>query len=56
MQEIRSRDPRFDLNRLIQGVKADAPVVVQAFLRHELPVLEKHCGPELMERFAGIFK
>lgn len=30
--------------------------VVKAFLTHDLATLEQHCGPELMERFSGIFK
>ena len=34
----------------------DAPVVTKAFLRHDLPMLKEHCGPELIERFSGIFK
>lgn len=56
MQEIRARDPAFDLNKLIAGVKADAPIVVTAFLKHDLATLAAHCGTELMERFTGIFK
>jgi len=34
----------------------DAPVVSKAFLNHDLPTLKQHCGPELIERFSGIFK
>lgn len=56
MREIRSRDPAFDMNRFVQSVKLDAPHVVKAFLKHDLDTLALHCGPELLERFAGIFK
>ncbi|GIL68526.1 hypothetical protein Vafri_21798 [Volvox africanus] len=56
MREIRVRDPSFDMNRFVQSVKLDAPVVVRAFLKHDLGALSQHCGPELLERFAGIFK
>ncbi len=56
MREIRSRDPAFDMNRFVQSVKLDAPHVVKAFLKHDLDALALHCGPELLERFAGIFK
>ncbi|GLC45459.1 hypothetical protein PLESTB_000316300 [Pleodorina starrii] len=56
MREIRVRDPAFDMNRFVQSVKLDAPSVVRAFLKHDLETLSQHCGPELLERFAGIFK
>ncbi|KAI8463752.1 MAG: hypothetical protein J3K34DRAFT_136258 [Monoraphidium minutum] len=56
MTTILSRDPGFDMGRLLAGVKKDAPRVVQAFLTHDLATLGQHCGPELMERFTGIFK
>ncbi|KAF6258853.1 hypothetical protein COO60DRAFT_1701120 [Scenedesmus sp. NREL 46B-D3] len=56
MAIIRSRDPRFDMTTLLDGVRFDAPRVVKAFLTHDLPTLRKHCGPELMERLEGIFK
>ncbi|MEW5296833.1 MAG: hypothetical protein WDW36_000085 [Sanguina aurantia] len=56
MAEIRSRDPSFDMNSFVQSVKLDAPGVSKAFLRHDLPVLKQHCGPELIQRFQGIFK
>ncbi|KAG2484061.1 hypothetical protein HYH03_017081 [Edaphochlamys debaryana] len=56
MREIRSRDPSFDMNRFVQMVKVDAPTVVRAFLKHDLEALQLHCGPELLERFGGIFK
>ena len=32
------------------------PQVVKAFLTHDLATLRQHCGPELMERFSGIFR
>lgn len=50
---MRTRDPAFDMIRFMAAVKLDAPVVVKAFLTHDLETLGKHCGPELMERFAG---
>ena len=56
MHMILGRDPSFDMNVLLAGIKYDAPLVVKAFLSHDLETLEKHCGPELLERFAGIFK
>ncbi|GFR45893.1 hypothetical protein Agub_g7349 [Astrephomene gubernaculifera] len=56
MREIRSRDPSFDMNRFVQMIKLDAPGVVKAFLKHDLNTLSEHCGPELLERFTGIFK
>lgn len=56
MAIIRSRDPRFDMTTLLDGVRFDSPRVVKAFLTHDLPTLRKHCGPELMERLEGIFK
>ncbi|KAF8055111.1 TIM44-2 [Scenedesmus sp. PABB004] len=56
MALIRGRDPRFDMSRLLEGVRYDAPRVVKAFLTHDLPTLRKHCGPELLERLEGIFK
>lgn len=56
LREIRSRDAAFDMSRFIYNVKVDAPVVVKAFLTHDLEVLRRHCGPELMERLTGIFK
>ena len=34
----------------------DAPVVTRAFLTHDMETLKLHCGPELLERFGGIFK
>ncbi len=37
-------------------VQLDAPVVSKAFLNHDLATLKLHCGPELLERFSGIFK
>jgi len=37
-------------------VQLDAPVVSKAFLKHDLPTLRLHCGPELLERFSGIFR
>jgi import inner membrane translocase subunit TIM44 len=56
MAQILARDPGFDMARLLASVKADAPVIVKAFLTHDLATLRQHCGPELMEKFAGIFK
>ncbi|KAF5837473.1 hypothetical protein DUNSADRAFT_4275, partial [Dunaliella salina] len=56
MREIRTRDPSFDMNNFVRSVKLDAPVVSKAFLNHDLATLKLHCGPELLERFAGIFK
>ncbi|KXZ52540.1 hypothetical protein GPECTOR_9g584 [Gonium pectorale] len=56
MREIRARDPSFDMNRFVQMVKVDARPVVRAFLKHDLESLSQHCGPELLERFSGIFK
>jgi hypothetical protein len=110
MATILSRDPSFDMSRLLAGVKKDAPLVgsahprgggwwcrpvltvvcaqtqtrahtsnthththththartharthpplqvVKAYLTHDLATLGQHCGPELMERFAGIFR
>eukprot|EP00967_Tisochrysis_lutea_P119329 scaffold194580_cov16-Tisochrysis_lutea.AAC.1 len=38
------------------SLQLDAPVVSKAFLNHDLATLKLHCGPELLERFAGIFK
>jgi hypothetical protein len=37
-------------------LQLDAPVVTQAFLKHDLATLELHCGPELLDRFRGIFQ
>eukprot|EP00877_Chromochloris_zofingiensis_P014303 jgi/Chrzof1/9126/Cz03g36270.t1 len=56
LHTIRSRDPSFDMSKLLSRAKCDARVVVEAFLTHDLGTLRKHCGPELMERFEGIFK
>lgn len=56
MKEIRTRDPKFSMMRMIQGLRRDAPTVVKAFLQHDLATLQLYCGPELMERFEGIFK
>jgi len=56
MREIRTRDPGFDLNNFVRSVKLDAPMVVGAFLRHDLETLRLHCGPELLERLTAIFK
>ncbi len=53
MREMRARDPAFDMIRFMAAVKVDAPVVVKAFLTHDLGTLRRHCGPELMERFTG---
>ncbi|KAJ9514582.1 hypothetical protein QJQ45_016330 [Haematococcus lacustris] len=55
MKEIRARDPTFDMNSFVRAIKLDAPIVTQAFLKHDLGVLDLHCGPELLERFQGIF-
>ncbi|KAL6759495.1 hypothetical protein V8C86DRAFT_2573456 [Haematococcus lacustris] len=55
MKEIRARDPTFDMNSFVRAIKLDAPIVTQAFLKHDLGVLDLHCGPELLERFRGIF-
>lgn len=38
------------------GAQVDAPVVVDAFLKHDLAALQLHCGPELLERLTAIFK
>eukprot|EP00798_Chlamydomonas_sp_ICE-L_P015519 gene15520-21608_t len=56
MQEIRYRDPNFDMNFFVKCIKLDAPVVTKAFLTRDLDQLKEHCGPELLERFTGIFK
>eukprot|EP00878_Enallax_costatus_P028175 GHUV01030394.1.p1 GENE.GHUV01030394.1~~GHUV01030394.1.p1 ORF type:complete len:208 (+),score=55.25 GHUV01030394.1:2-625(+) len=56
MAKIRSKDPRFDMSRLLEGVRYDAPNVVKAFLTHDLATLKQHCGPEILERLEGIFK
>lgn len=56
MSIIRQRNPHFDLNHFVKCIKFDAPHVTKAFLQRELHVLEEHCGPELLERFSGIFK
>jgi hypothetical protein len=56
MHIILGRDPSFDMNGLLAAIKYDAPVVVKAFLTHDLATLRQHCGPELLERFEGIFE
>ena len=56
METILSRDAAFDMGRLLRGVKADAPAVVKAFLTRDIATLAQHCGPELVERFSGIFR
>lgn len=55
MAKIRGRDPRFEMARLLAGVRYDAPIVVKAFLTHDLATLRAHCGPELLERMGGMF-
>lgn len=52
-QEIRSRHPDFDMLQFQLALKADAPIVTRAVLTHDLATLKQHCGPELLERFAG---
>jgi hypothetical protein len=37
-------------------VRFDAPVVVKAFLTHDLATLQQHMGPELLEKLGGIFR
>jgi hypothetical protein len=32
----------------------DAPVVTQAFLKHDMDTLRDHCGPEIMQRLEGL--
>lgn len=39
-----------------QTNRHDAPIVVKAFLTHDLATLKKHIGPELEERMGGMFK
>ena len=34
----------------------DAPIVVKAFLTHDLATLKQHIGKELEERMGGMFK
>ena len=34
----------------------DAPVVTQAFLKHDLETLRDHCGSEIMQRLEGLCK
>jgi len=34
----------------------DAPIVVKAFMTHDLATMKQHIGRELEERMAGIFR
>eukprot|EP00955_Chlamydomonas_euryale_P078786 363203-Chlamydomonas_euryale.AAC.21 len=54
MHEIRTRDPGFDMNVFLRSIKLDAPVVTQAFLKHDMGQLSDHCGPEIMQRLEGL--
>ena len=47
---------KFVYNSLTCYTQLDAPVVSKAFLNHDLATLKLHCGPELVERFSGIFR
>mmetsp|Transcript_17311 Transcript_17311/g.29562 ORF Transcript_17311/g.29562 Transcript_17311/m.29562 type:complete len:395 (+) Transcript_17311:46-1230(+) len=56
MREVRTRDITFEINSFVRSIKMDAPIVVKAFLLHDMETLKLHMGPEMLERLAGIFK
>lgn len=53
---IRTRDPTFDMVRFLKLVKADVPVLIQAYLTGDEKVIKEHCSPEMIERLVGISK
>lgn len=54
LREIWKRDPAFDMNAFLAGIRIEATEVVRAYLRSDSEVLSRHCTPEVTKKLLAV--